>query len=392
MTQASTGLGVGMVGHAFMGAAHSQAWRTAGRFFDLPLTPDMAVLCGRDATTARAAADRLGWRDVETDWKELLTRDDVALVDVCAPGDVHAEIAVAALDAGKHVLCEKPLANTVDEARAMVAAAERARANGVRSMVGFNYRRVPAVALARQLVADGRIGEIRHVRGTYLQDWIVDPEFPLVWRLQADRAGSGALGDIGAHVVDLAQFVTGDRLTGVSALTETFVRERPLPEASRGLAASGGPGRGRVDVDDAALFLGRFSRGALASFEATRFATGRKNALRLEVNGSLGSLAFDFEAMNELSFFDGTEDARTAGFRRILVTEADHPWAAAWWPPGHGLGYEHTFVHEIVDLVRDLGAGTDPVPSFADGLQVQLVLDAVLRSAAAGSQWKEIEE
>ena len=392
MTQGSTGLGVGMVGHAFMGAAHSQAWRTAGRFFDLPLSPDMAVLCGRDAATAQAAADRLGWRHVVTDWKELLTRDDVALVDVCAPGDVHAEIAVAALDAGKHVLCEKPLANTVDEARAMVAAAERARANGVRSMVGFNYRRVPAVALARQLVADGRIGEIRHVRGTYLQDWIVDPEFPLVWRLQADRAGSGALGDIGAHVVDLAQFVTGDRLTGVSALTETFVRERPLPEASSGLAASGGSGRGRVDVDDAALFLGRFSRGALASFEATRFATGRKNALRLEVNGSLGSLAFDFEAMNELSFFDGTEDARTAGFRRILVTEADHPWAAAWWPPGHGLGYEHTFVHEIVDLVRDLGAGTDPVPSFADGLQVQLVLDAVLRSAAAGSQWKEIEE
>ena len=372
-----------MVGHAFMGAAHSQAWRTAGRFFDLPLTPDMAVLCGRDAATARAAADRLGWRDVETDWKELLTRDDVQLVDVCAPGDVHAEIAVAALDAGKHVLCEKPLANTVEEARAMVAAAERARSSGVRSMVGFNYRRVPAVTLARRLVEQGRIGQVRHVRATYLQDWVVDPEAPLVWRLQAERAGSGALGDIGAHVVDMAQFVIGDRISGVCGLTETFVRERPLPD---------GTGRGPVTVDDAALFLGRFAGGAVASFEATRFATGRKNQIRLEINGSAGSLAFDFEQMNELQFFDGTDDADVAGFRRILVTEPVHPYADAWWPPGHGLGYEHTFTHEIVDLVRDVAAGTDPVPSFADGLQVQLVLDAVSRSADAGSQWKEIEE
>ncbi len=387
----TAGLGVGMVGHAFMGAAHSQAWRTVGRFFDLPWQPDLAVLCGRDAQRVRAAADRMGWRDVETDWKELLRRDDVALVDVCTPGDTHAEIAIAALEAGKHVLCEKPLANTVAEARAMTAAAEKARARGVHAMVGFNYRRVPAVALARQLVEQGRLGEIRHVRGAYLQDWIVDPEFPLVWRLQADRAGSGALGDIGAHVVDLAQFVTGQRLTGVSALTETFVRERPLPEASSGLSATGSAARGPVTVDDAALFVGRLAGGGLASFEATRFATGRKNALRLEVNGSLGSLAFDFEAMNELEFYDGTEDAVTAGFRRILVTEADHPYAGAWWPPGHGLGYEHTFVHEVADLVRDLAAGTDPAPSFADGLQVQLVLDAVARSAAGGSCWEGIE-
>ena len=384
-------LGVGMVGHAFMGAAHSQAWRTAGRFFDLPWQPDLAVLCGRDHARTRAAADRLGWRDVETDWKELLRRDDVALVDVCTPGDTHAEIAIAALEAGKHVLCEKPLANTVAEARAMTAAAEKARARGVHAMVGFNYRRVPAVALARQLVEQGRLGEIRHVRGAYLQDWIVDPEFPLVWRLQADRAGSGALGDIGAHVVDLAQFVTGQQLTGVSALTETFVRERPLPEASSGLSATGSAARGPVTVDDAALFVGRLAGGGLASFEATRFATGRKNALRLEVNGSLGSLAFDFEAMNELEFYDGTEDAVTAGFRRILVTEAAHPYAGAWWPPGHGLGYEHTFVHEVADLVRNLSAGTAPAPSFADGLQVQLVLDAVARSAAGGSCWEGIE-
>jgi predicted dehydrogenase len=380
-----------MVGYAFMGAAHSQAWRSAGRFFDLPLEPDLAVLCGRDAAAAGAAARKLGWRSVETDWKQLLRRDDVALVDICTPGDTHAEIATAALDAGKHVLCEKPLANSVDEARAMVAAAERARAAGVRSMVGFNYRRVPAVALARQLVADGRIGQIRHVRAQYLQDWIVDPEFPLVWRLQAEKAGSGALGDIGAHIVDLAQFVTGDRLAGVTALTETFITERPLPAASSGLSASGSVERGPVTVDDAALFFGRFAGGALASFEATRFATGRKNAIRLEVNGSAGSLAFDFESMNELSFYDGTEDPSTAGFRRILVTEPTHPYAGAWWPPGHLLGYEHSFTHEIVDLVRDVANGADPRPSFLDGLQVQLVLDAVARSAAAGSSWTEIE-
>src|SRR4051812_12064510 len=278
-----------MVGYAFMGAAHSQAWRTAGRVFDLPLRPDMRVLCGRNREAALQAADRLGWSTVETDWKQLLARDDIDLVDICTPGDSHAEIAIAALEAGKHVLCEKPLSNTVAEAEAMVAAAETAAGRGIRSMVGFNYRRVPALALARQLVAQGRLGTVRHVRAAYLQDWIVDPEFPLVWRLQKDRAGSGALGDIGAHIVDLAQFLLGDKLTGVSALTETFIKERPLPEASSGLSASGGSQRGTVTVDDAALFFGRFAGGALASFEATRFATGRKNAVRIEVNGSLGS-------------------------------------------------------------------------------------------------------
>ncbi len=385
-------LNVGMVGYAFMGAVHSQAWRTAGRFFDLPLAPELAVLCGRNAAATQAAADRMGWAAVETDWKALVRRDDVDLVDVCTPGDTHAEITVAALEAGKHVLCEKPLANTVEEARAMVAAAERAQERGVHSMVAFNYRRVPAIALARRLVEQGRIGEIRHVRAVYLQDWIVDPEFPLVWRLQKDKAGSGALGDIGAHIVDAAQFVTGDRLTGVSALTETFIKERPLVGESSGLAATATVERGPVTVDDAALFMGRFAGGAVASFEATRFATGRKNALRLEINGSRGSLAFDFESMNELSFFDGDDPADSNGFRRILVTEPTHPYTGAWWPPGHGLGYEHTFTHEIADLVRDLGAGTAPTPSFADGLQVQLVLDAVSRSAEAGSSWQQIEE
>jgi predicted dehydrogenase len=385
-------LGVGMVGYAFMGAAHSQAWRTAGRFFDLPAAPAMLALAGRNKQAASAAAAQFGWAAVESDWKQLLTRDDVHLIDVCTPGDTHAEIAIAALEAGKHVLCEKPLANTVAEAEAMVAAAARANAHGVRSMVGFNYRRVPAIALARQLIAEGRLGEIRHVRAQYLQDWIVDPQFPLVWRLQKERAGSGALGDIAAHIVDLTQHVTGQLIAGVSGLTETFIRERPLPDTSAGLSASGGGGgTGLVTVDDAALFTARFSGGALGIFEATRFATGRKNALRIEVNGSAGSLAFDFESMNELAFYDGTEDARTAGFRRILVTEPTHPYAAAWWPAGHGLGYEHTFIHEIVDLVRDIYEGREPRPSFADGLQVQRVLAAVEGSAADDSRWMPVD-
>ncbi|MEU4670792.1 Gfo/Idh/MocA family oxidoreductase [Amycolatopsis sp. NPDC023774] len=380
-------IGVGMVGYAFMGAAHSQAWRTVHHAFDVPLTPRMAVLCGRDAAAASAAAEKLGWDSVETDWKRLVDSDEVGLVDICTPGDTHAEIALAALAAGKHVLCEKPLANTVAEAAAMAAAAEDAAARGVRSMVAFNYRRVPALAFARKLVADGRLGQLRHVRAQYLQDWIVDPEFPLVWRLQRELAGSGALGDIGAHIVDLAQFLTGSRISGVSAVTETFVRERPLVASSSGLAASSGSARGEVTVDDAALFTARFASGALGSFEATRFAAGRKNSMRIELNGSAGSLAFDFEAMNELHFHDHTLDPSIAGFRRILVTEPEHPYVGAWWPPGHGLGYEHTFTHEVRDFLVALGSGTDPTPSFADGLQVQRVLDAVERSAAADSVW-----
>ena len=388
----TTVLGVGMVGYAFMGAAHSHAWRTVGRVFDLPLDVRMAVLCGRNREAAAAAAAKLGWDSVETDWKAMLARDDVHLVDICTPGSSHADIATAALEAGKHVLCEKPLANTVAEARAMVDAARSAKSRGVRSMVGFNYRRVPAVTLARQYVSDGRVGTVQHVRAQYLQDWIVDPEFPLVWRLRAEEAGSGALGDIGAHIVDLTQFVTGQRLTGVNAMLETFVKQRPLPSASSGLSASGGTEIGDVTVDDAAVFFGRLDGGALASYEATRFATGRKNSIRVEVNGSAGSLAFDLERLNELEFYDGTGDSADEGFRRILVTEPTHPYLAAWWPPGHTLGWADTFTHEVKDLVVAVATGTDPLPSFEDGLQVQLVLDAVQRSAADRGCWTEVEE
>jgi predicted dehydrogenase len=383
MTGAGQGvLGIGMVGYAFMGRAHSQAWRTASRFFDLPLSPRMAAICGRDRAAVQAAAARLGWANWETDWKRLVRRDDVQLVDVCTPGSSHAQISVAALEAGKHVLCEKPLANTVEEAQAMAAAAATAAAQGIRAMVGFNFRRVPAVALARQLVEAGRLGTIRHVRGSYLASPLIDPDSPLVWRLQADQAGSGALGDLGAHAIDLAQYLAGDRIAGVSALTETFVKERPLPD--------GRGARGPVTVDDAVVLIARFAGGAVASFEATRFATGHKEGLHVEINGDRGSIVWDLDRLNELEFFDATDDRGSQGFRRIRATEREHPYAAAWWPDGHTIGYEHTFTHEVRDLLEAIAVGCDPAPSFADGLQVQQVLDAALRSAASGSTWTAV--
>ncbi|WP_285640743.1 Gfo/Idh/MocA family oxidoreductase [Lentzea sp. NBRC 102530] len=379
-----------MVGHAFMGAAHSQAWRVAPRFFDLPLRPVMSVLCGRDADRTRAAADRLGWEEAATDWKSVLQRDDVHVVDICTPGDTHAEIAIAALEAGKHVLCEKPMANTVDEAVAMAEAAARAAERGVRAMVGFTYRRTPALALARDLVAQGRLGRVHHVRAQYLQDWIVDPQAPLSWRLDKEKAGSGALGDIGAHIVDATQFILGDTITEVVGTLATFVSQRPIASSHSGLSGTAATGQtGPVTVDDAALFLARFGSGALGSFEATRFANGRKNALRIEVNGAEGSLAFDFEDMNVLQFFDGKEDPAVAGYRRILVTEPSHPYVGAWWPAGHGLGYEHAFTHQAVDFVRAVAAGTDPAPTFADGLRVQRVLAAVEASSESRS-WQQV--
>ncbi len=389
MTEPSTPLRVGMVGHSFMGAAHSQAWRTAPHFFTLPLTPEMTAVAGRDADAVAASAARLGWAGSESSWEALVARDDIDLVDVCTPGDTHAEIALAALAAGKHVLCEKPLANSVAEAEAMAEAADAAAAHGIRSMVGFTYRRVPAIALARQLVADGRLGEIRHVRAQYLQDWIVDPEAPLSWRLIKSKAGSGALGDIGAHIIDLTQFITGDLISEVSGKLQTFIHERPLPAESSGLSGTASSERGEVTVDDAAVFLASFAGGALGVFEATRFATGRKNAIRIELNGSLGSLAFDFEDMNLLHFYDGTDDPAVAGFRRILVTESVHPYVGAWWPPGHLLGYEHGFTHQVVDLVNNIHDGVDPAPSFRDGLQIQRVLAAVETSSDTRS-WQPI--
>ena len=384
-------LRVAMVGHGFMGAAHSQAWRTAPRFFDLGAEPEMAVIVGRDPERTEAARQQYGWQAASTDWRAVVADPDIDVVDVVSPGSSHVEIAIAALQAGKHVLCEKPLANTVAEAEAMTAAADAARAQGVRAMVGFSYRRVPAIAFAQQLVQDGRIGTVRQVRALYLQDWLADADGPMTWRLDKSLAGSGALGDIGAHAIDLVEHVTGASLATVSGTLETFVTERPLMAEGVGLSGTASSERGQVTVDDAAFFTARLdggaADGAIGTFEATRYATGRKNGLTLEISGSEGAIQFDLESMNELRLYESNAPAGEQGFRRILVTEPEHPYMAAWWPTGHLIGYEHTFSHQVKDFVDAIVAGTDPSPSFADGLHVQRVLDAVERSAAAGSTW-----
>jgi predicted dehydrogenase len=387
-------LRIGVIGYAFMGAAHAQAWRNAPRFFDLPLRLELSAVAGRNTDAVRAAADRLGFTSSETNWRRLVERDDIDLIDICTPGDSHAEIAIAALQAGKHVLCEKPLANTVEEAEQMAAAARAAAERGIWAMCGFTYRRTPALALARRLVEAGRIGAIRQVRAQYLQDWLTDPDAPMTWRLDKAKSGSGALGDLGAHLVDTAQWLIGQSITGVSAIMETFVTSRPLSGERSGLGGHGDAGadapRGEVTVDDAVLFTARFSDGAIGMFEATRFALGRKNALRIEINGTDGSLGFDFEENNLLQFFDGTKPAEEQGFVRILVTEPEHPYLSAWWPPGHGLGYEHGFTHQVVDLIAAIAENRQPTPSFEDGMSVQRVLGAVEDSATRDSAWTTV--
>jgi predicted dehydrogenase len=385
-------LRIGMIGYLFMGRAHTQAWSTIGRAFDLPARPVLRVVCGPDRADTERAAARLGWAEVETDWHALVRRDDVDVVDICAPASLHAPIAIEALAAGKHVFCEKPLANTVEEAAQMAEAARAASGRGVRSMLGFNYRRVPALSYAWQLMRDGRLGEIRHVRVAYLQDWLSDPAAPMNWRMTSRVSGSGVLADLGSHAIDLSQHLLGEPVNAVSGLTATFVAQRPLPPDVDAPAHGLDPDlrTGVVDVPDAAAFLARFASGAVGTFEVSRMATGRKNSLRVEVNGSTGSLAFDLERICELELYDATQPPAEQGFRRILMTEPVHPWVAAWWPPGHVIGWEHTFSHELRDLVVAIAEGVDPRPSFADGLQVQAVLDAVERSSRGGG-WVEVE-
>ncbi|WP_435744493.1 Gfo/Idh/MocA family protein [Nocardioides sp. SYSU DS0663] len=364
-------LGVAVVGHSFMGKAHSHAWRNVGAFFpDVPPVRRQ-VLVGRDPAALKTAAERYGWADTATDWRDVLTRDDVDIVDICTPGHLHAEIAQAALEAGKHVLVEKPLANSVAEGEAMVAAAEAAAARGVRSMLGFNYRCVPALALARQLIAEGQIGTVRQVRASYLQDWLVDEAAPMTWRLRRESAGSGVLGDLGSHVVDQLHHLLGEPVTTARGHLRTFVPER-----------TGEGGREPVTVDDAAWATLETASGVVASVEVSRMATSRKNAFRIEVYGSTGSLSFDLERLNELGVDDRGLDS-AGGVRRVLVTEADHPWVAAWWPPGHVLGWDSTFTVQAAELLTAIAEERPATPSFADGLAVQRVLDAVERSAAA---------
>lgn len=384
---------VGLIGTKFMGRAHSNAWLKVGRFFDLPLSVEMHAVCGRDRVETPNFAQRWGWRNALTDWRELIADEQVHLIDVGTPNDMHAEQSIAALEAGRHVACEKPLAGTLAEARQMRDAARKARK--CKTFVWFNYRRCPAVALAHRLVASGRLGRIYHVRAAYLQEW-GGPDTPLVWRFKGSVAGSGAHGDLNAHIIDMARFITGDEITEVAgAIEETFIKQRLIPEgvgaAIKGSAAKGAAkpqaakGRtGRSTVDDAVLFLARFKRGAVASFEATRLATGNKNRNTIEVNGERGALRFNFERMNELEFYDATADATTRGWTTIMCTDAaKHPYAAAWWPDAHVLGYEHGFVNQAADIVRMLAGKKPevPMPDFEDAYKTQCVLEAAIVSA-----------
>lgn len=380
---------VGMVGYKFMGKAHSHAYRDLPMFFPDALKPVMKMICGRDKAGVSAAAKQYGWESYTTDWRELVNHPEIDCIDINAPSDVHKEIAIAAAEAGKHIFCEKPLALSLADAREMLQAAEKAK---VKHMVGFNYRFAPAVQLAKKLVEEGRLGRIYHFRAWFLQDWIVDPDFPLVWRLQKEVAGSGAHGDLGAHIIDLAHFLVGD-LAEVVGMSETFIKERPLPTSMTGLSAQGsgeGP-KGQVTVDDATLFLARFENGALGNFEATRFAPGHRCTNAFEINGSKGSVKFDFERMNELQvyFTDDAEDVQ--GFRRVLATDPAHAYMNAWWPPGHTIGYEHTFIHEVYELMEALREDRQPMPSFHDGVKCQAVLEAVERSIEE-RRWVSLEE
>jgi predicted dehydrogenase len=362
---------VAMIGYDFMGRAHSNAWRQVARFFqDSPFDPVLKVVVGRTEAKVKEAATRLGFEEYATSWQAVVARKDIDVVDICTPGDSHPEIAVAAAEAGKAILCEKPLANTVADAERMQVAAKKA---GVVNMVCHNYRRCPAVALARTIIDDGQLGDIHHYRGVYLQDWIVDPEFPRVWRLEKARAGSGALGDILSHTMDLSRYLVGEPIE-VLGLLKTFVTERPLP---------GDPNRrGTVDVDDSAQALVKFASGAVGYYEGSRFAPGRKNHNRFEINGSKGSLVWDLERMNELELY--LESGPLSGFRTISATDRKHPYVAAWWPPGHIIGYEHSFTHTVYDFMKAMAEGRSPRPDFEDGVRNQRVLDAIERSATAG--------
>lgn len=379
-------LNVAIIGTKFMGKAHSNAWLNAPRFFDMDVTPALKVACGQNEADLKEFAARWGWQEVETDWRKVVARADVDIVDISVPTYMHHEVAVAAARAGKHIFCEKPLAITVDEARSMYTEAQKA---GIVHYLNHNYRRCPAVRLAKRLVEEGALGRIFHWRGAYLQDWIVDPDFPLTWHLRADRAGAGPHFDLNSHSVDLARYLVGD-IKAVTAMTTTFIKERPLPGAGAATftAGSGGASEmGAVTVDDAAFMLAEFENGALGSFEASRFAPGRKNYNYFEIYGSKGSLIFNLERMNELQLFLRDDPAYAQGFRTILVTEAEqHDYVSAWWPPGHMIGYEHEFHHAVVDFMETVAKGGSVEPNFYDGLREIVILTAGLKSAATGQK------
>ena len=377
-------LNVALVGYSFMGRAHSNAYRQVNHYFDLPFRVVPKVLIGRSEGPLKAAAEQLGWEEYSTDMAAVLKRDDIHLIDVATPNDSHAPHSIAALKAGKHVLCEKPLALNVKEAKAMVAAAEKAKdSNGKMVRVGLwhNYRRAPAASTAASLIADGKLGEIRHVRAVYLQDWLLDDACPATWRMMAKTCGSGAHGDLNAHLIDLTRFMTGLEFDEVSGIEQTFITKRKN---------GGGKGMLEVDVDDALLFIAKLSNGALASFEATRAAAGRKNFNCIEINGTKGSIIWNFERMNELQVYTVEDEPRHKGFRTVMCMDGSaHPYAGNYWPDGHVLGYEHCFINMLADFVKALASGEEFRPNFADGLANQEVLDASLLSAKT-KKWVKV--
>lgn len=379
-------INVGLVGYKFMGKAHSAAYLKVDKFFDLDAKPVMKALCGRDKAGVAAFAEKFGWESYETSWEKLVARKDIDLIDIGAPGNVHRDIAVAAAENGKHVFCEKPLAFTLQDAREMLDAVRKA---GVKHMVNFNYRKCPAVSLAKQMIKNGAIGDVRHVRCTYLQDWLVDPNFPMNWRLRQETAGSGAHGDLAAHSIDLARFLAGE-ISEVVGTKKTFITERPAEGTSHGISATAGEGTEKVTVDDCSLFLAKYASGAVGSFEATRLAPGRKNFNRIEVNGSKGSLVWCFEDLNYLDYYSTEDAGDSRGFRRIIATEGSHPYAGAWWPPGHMLGYDHAFVNAVYDMLQAIANDTHASPCFLAGARCVAVLEAVDKSVASG-KWEKVE-
>lgn len=382
-------LHIGMIGYKFMGKAHSNAYRSLPMFFPDAVKPEMTAICGRNEDAVKLAASQFGWMSIETDWRALIAREDIDIIDINAPSNVHKEIALAAAKSGKHIFCEKPLALSLHDAREMLVAAEEA---GIKHMTGFNYRFSPAVQLVKKLIESGRLGTIYHFRAWFLQDWIMDPAFPLVWRLQKDIAGSGSHGDLGAHLIDLAHYLVGE-INEVIGMSETFIKERPLAEEMTGLSAKGNKNapKGKVTVDDATLFMARFKSGALGSFEATRFAAGHRSTNSFEINGSLGSVKFDFERMNELDVYFTSDEEDVQGFRRVLATDPAHAYAEAWWPPGHTIGFEHTFIHEMLEFTNAIAEDRQPEPNFRDGVLCQAVLEAVERSIEE-RRWVKISE
>ncbi|MBS1707687.1 MAG: Gfo/Idh/MocA family oxidoreductase [Armatimonadetes bacterium] len=374
-------LTVGLIGYQFMGKAHSNAYRQVGRFFDLPMDVRMKTVCGRNEAAVSKAAGQLGWEGYETDYRKVLDDPEIDVVDVSTPGDSHREIAVAAAKAGKIVFCEKPIGNTLGDAQEIYDAVV---AGGRPSAVFHNYRKAPAVALAKQMIEEGKLGRLYHIRAVYLQDWIADPKFPLVWRLQKDKAGSGAHGDIASHIIDLGRHLLGE-FDSVTGLLHTFIKQRPLAgEIDDRLGAAASTDTGEVTVDDASLFLAKFKSGAIGTFEATRFAVGRKNHNRFEINGEKGSIVFNLERMNELEYYNNEDPANVHGFRLIQATDGGHPYAGHYWPAGHIIGYEHTFINLVADAVTAIANGKSPSPNIEDGLRNQIVLDAVERSNASG--------